>query len=352
MEENIRQLETIAIDRKEKKTSKLKKFFKKLSSKKDSSSSKTDNDAFIYHHENHHHQKPDVCEIIRLSASSTCDLKTRRKSDGMISVFSVNDIASTHNNTPVTPLTRRRLFAINLSFMKRGRRQRANTSVTMNSSSDSTTSSTTTKHSETVRALCSPEMARRKNAFTSIALNGRRASDPLIYRVHQHNSTSPTRPQHHSTSSAIKIPTTSIKIPSSKKYRAPMPPKTPPPVTFTLTPTALTALTTTVSTNTTTMTNTPSFHNNNNNVSKRHVFPPSSRGSASSESEEGTEYINYPMPRVNAVAILNNNKRLVFPRPSRGSASSDGEEADYINYPFSKANVKPPQKPSRHGSKG
>lgn len=283
METNLRQLETLTLERKEKKTSKIKKFFKKLSSKKDGG--KYDHaDAII-----HHDRLPSTdSESNRLSVASGYDFRTRRRSDGTVSIYSVNEV----NNymTQATPMTKRRLFAINLSFMKKGRRQRSNTAL-HNTSNDSPTND---KPSDTIKALCSP-YATRRNRLIPITPYGRRASESTVYKI-QHNidlnSTITTPFQRHNTAT-----TSTPSRPSTKKYRAPQPPTN---VLPAVSPTSPTTTEKTVLT---------------------------------------------PLARVP-------NRPLIIPRCSRSSASmsSSGDEADYINYPFSKSNVQAPLKPTRNAS--
>lgn len=282
MENNMRQLETMTLDRKEKKTSKLKKFFKKLSNKKDG---KYENDNV-----GRHDRLPSTdSENNRLSSTSGYDFKTRRRSDGMISLYSVNEV---NYLTQATPLTKRRLFAINLSFMRKGRRQRSNT-VTNTTTNDE-------KPSDTVKALCSPYVSRR-NQLTALTTNGRRASESNIYKI-QPNIDLNSRFRHTSVSSTT--PTTPLRT-STKKYRAPQPPMT------------ATVPTTVSSINTTPLTVTSPTDNTTALTRSLPVPAPRTRGS-----------------------------------PNSVSSSSCDDEADYINYPFSKCNIKAPKKPSRTGSKG
>jgi len=277
----------MTLDRKEKKTSKIKKFFKKLSSTKKDSGKYDNKDSII-----RHDRLPSTdSESNRLFAASGYDLRTRRRSDGTISIYSVNEV---NDLTQATPLTKRRLFAINLSFMKKGRRQRSNTTL-HNTSNDSAID----KPSDTIKALCSP-YATRRNRLMPITPYGRRASESTVYKI-QHNidlnTTMTATPfLRHNTAK-----TSTPSCPSTKKYRAPQPPLNIPPA----------------------------------------VSPTS----ALTEKTILTPLALAPVP----------NRPLVIPkvRGSRCSAStsSSGDEADYINYPFSKSNVQAPLKPTRNSSK-
>ncbi|XP_066924742.1 serine-rich adhesin for platelets-like isoform X2 [Clytia hemisphaerica] len=282
MEKNLRQLETMTLDRKEKKTSKIKKFFKKLSNKKDAAKYDQEfssrNDRLPSTDSEHSTQ--------HISNSTGYDLKSRRRSDGTISLYSVSE---TNYLTQATPLTKRRLFAINLSFMKKGRRRNNNSITTHNDS-------TSSQPSETVRALCSPYANRRNRLtpMTPISANGRRASESTVYKI-QHNNDLNTNLllQRHNTATGL---TSTPLRHSGKKYRAPQPPSH-------ISSTQTTPLDAAFRTKT---------------IISPCAFPPmSSRGDS-----------------------------------SRSSTSSGDEEADYINYPFSKSNVKAPQKPNRTASKG
>ncbi|XP_057299738.1 uncharacterized protein LOC130630304 isoform X2 [Hydractinia symbiolongicarpus] len=175
--DNMYRLQTMTLDRDKKKKSKIKKFFQKLSSKKEE---KVDVD---------HNEDGDGFRTPLRSTSSY--YKDRRKSDGTISLHSIQEI---HSINP-TPTTKRRLFLFNLSFMKKGRRQRSYTSSHM-SYDDGGYDVRDCRPSDTVRALCSPDITRRN--LVNKMLRQRRGSEPSLYRIQETSRT--------------------------KKYKAPLPP--------------------------------------------------------------------------------------------------------------------------------
>lgn len=236
---------TMTLGRDKKKTSKIKKFFKKLSSKKDGVTAKIEIDGTSdYFSSNDGLSRTSTSS----STNSSANLKLRRRSDGTLSLHSIQDLHYIH-----TPNSRRRTF-LNLSFMKKySLRRRSNTYHNTIYNDDRRQSDL--YPSETIRALCSPDMSRKhKNDFIVLDKN-RRGSDPSLYRIQL-----------------------------------------------------------------------PAIHS-----TKRHERPPPPTYS-----------------------------RLIRQRPLRSERTSnnssvssyDNDDADYANYPFSKTNVKAPQKPQRFSKSG
>ena len=302
---NVRQLETLERN-KEKKTSKIKKFFKKLSHKKDANKYE-DVDHLAVVTSRHHDDRLPSTESEHSNSNNNFN-SSRRRSDGTISLYSVNDATNCYL-TQATPSTKRRLFAINLSFMKKGRRQQQRNDNN-NTKNDVII---TDKPSDTVRALCSPYASRRNRlmSFAStpvpLASGGRRASESTVYRIQQQqdiNNSPPysfTRNNTATTSTNFRQQQPNFSIPCKhNKLRQQL--STP------------TMTTTGTSTNKALLANYRFLPQLTPSPPPSGSFPPHA-----------------------------------FSR--RGSASS-ADEVNYINYPFSKSNVVAPRKPTRNASKG
>ena len=414
MEMNVRQLETLDRASKEKKTSsKIKKFFKKLSSHKKESSKQDDVIDHLSVTSRHDLRLPSSTDsehsggssiggdnrrfsgnyssspnIFSVSRGGGTDnrLRLRRSSEGTISLYSVsnNDSAAattTNYLTQATPSTKRRLFAINLSFMKRGRRQQqhnnnSNNSTTVKNDVFRTTSSITTteKPSETVRALCSPYATRRNrlaldktDTAQTTALpaplplsNGRRASESTVYRItHQRNGLSnssananngalPGFLQRHNTSTTATLKQKqqqqlSNNISTSTPYKRKLTQQHSLPTTMNSISTSL------------------NYHSNTNHRTQQKQQQQHELLLTSSTAKTNNPYHQQVTPDYAALDFsippsLRMGGRLnsssLSSRRSSLSTSSNGDEADYINYPFSKSNVCAPQKPTRTASNG
>ena len=235
LQDNMYHLGTMTLGRDKKKTSKIKKFFKKLSSKKDGKiESDLTSDYF---------SSSDGLSRTSTGSTSSANIKLHRRSDGNLSIHSIQDIYYVH-----TPTSKRRNF-VSLSFMKKSRKRSSTSYVTYMTNRKSTSD---LRPSETVRALCSPDLSRR-NQFVQLNRTQRRGSDPSVYHIS-------------------------------------LPPKT---------------------------------KRTSNSLSSSTNSPP---------------------------------YNLVGRRQMRSNTSSvssyDNDEADYANYPLSKMNIKPPQKPQRRSKIG
>ena len=311
MEMNVRQLETMTLDRngKEKKTSKIKKFFKKLSNKKDSKGEDMDHLAPATSRRDERLPSTDS-EKSNNRLSSTYNGSARRRSDGTVSLYNINDATNCYL-TQATPSTKRRLFAINLSFMKKGRRQQQRNNNNNTKDNDIITN----RPSDTVRALCSP-YATRRNRLTPttpkpapLISGGRRASESTVYRIQQ---------QQRDTTTTYNSPpfiltrnntaTTSTNLQQQRRLQQHLSTTTP--------------------------------QHTHNKLRQQHSTPTMTTTPHRTLLTSNFQFT--PSPSV------------TFPPRtfSRQDSGSTDEEADYINYPFSKSNVVAPQKPTRTASKG
>lgn len=317
MEMNVRQLETMTLDRngKEKKTSKIKKFFKKLSNKKDTSKG----DAVDHLAPSRHDERLPSTDSEKSNnrLSSTFNGSSRRRSDGTISLYSVNDATNCYL-TQATPSTKRRLFAINLSFMKKGRRQQQHRNNNNTKNND-----ITDKPSDTVRALCSPYASRRNRLTPTtpkpapLINGGRRASESTVYRIQQQQ-------QQHDTATTNNSPpfiltrnntaTTSTTLQQQRRIQQQQ--------IFSSTATP------------------QHINNKHNKLRQQHSTPTMTTTTHRTLLTTNFQFTHSPS--------------VTFPpcTLSRQNSGSSDDEADYINYPFSKSNVVAPQKPTRTASKG